>query len=88
MECKEFKRQIICMTMQKPLRKMIENFEIYLIPYMSTNKNMNNYIDQLRQNNGMLKEDLSNILHVFECFLTKKPSFKGKTEQAIMDLNK
>ena len=40
-------KQILSLIFKKTLRKMIENFEIYLFPYLSL-RNSTSYIDSLR----------------------------------------
>jgi hypothetical protein len=50
-------RQILSLIFKKTFRKMVENFEIYLFPYLSL-RNSTSYIESLRNQKGDLKQDL------------------------------
>lgn len=60
---------------------MVENFEIYLFPYLSL-RNSNSYIDSLRGQKGDLKLDLQYVLDIFEAFISdgKLPSKSNQKE--------
>ena len=50
-------KQILSLIFKKTFRKMVENFEIYLFPYLSL-RNSTSYIESLRNQKGDLKQDL------------------------------
>lgn len=72
--------QILGLLFAKPIRKVWENYDIYLYPYMSKIKQLPLVEDQIQKTQFI---NIGNVFHVFEKFMNGAKVFPDFSERSV-----